>query len=482
MSIHQPGEASALSTATRARMEVGRAVGTLAREHFPGGVSAFTVGVSNEAAAARTLELMNSGAEVIFEATFLAEGMLARADVLVRESDGWHLIEVKSSSEYKPKEHLQDVGYQAVVLEASDVDLVRISVMHLRKGYEWAGGEHDLAKLFALTEVTTDVVEMLDSFALAAKEFESLWSATEYPTANGRPPHFDPGIRPVCRDCPFGGHCFDRAPKDHIFYLNLHHSRVKKLKQQGVELIRDVPADFITDSKERLRYEAFLSGTPQIDAELRARLAEIRFPALLIDFEAARPAVPIVVGTGPYQLLPFQWSCHTLNSPPIGRPISIEEGHTEFLYEGREDPREDFARTLHERLKDGGSILHYSAYERSTIKDLAARGVPYADELESMLERRGLDLEVIVKECYADARFGGRTSIKAVLPVIAPDLSYDGLAIHDGDQAQMEFMRAMEPGCPEETRRKIFNGLREYCKLDTWAMVRLLEGLYAVAS
>jgi hypothetical protein len=37
-------------------------------------------------------------------------------------------------------------------------------------------------------------------------------------------------------------------------------------------------------------------------------------PAFYLDFEAFLPAVPLYVGTKPYQVLPFQWSLHRVDS------------------------------------------------------------------------------------------------------------------------------------------------------------------------
>jgi hypothetical protein len=73
----------------------------------------------------------------------------------------------------------------------------------------------------------------------------------------------------------------------------------------------------------------------------------------------------------------------------------------------------------------------------------------------------------------------GSYSIKAVLPALVPELSYDGLAIADGTAAMIAYLGLQEesdPGKVEATR----NALWEYCKLDTLAMVRILEKLQAM--
>ena len=76
-----------------------------------------------------------------------------------------------------------------------------------------------------------------------------------------------------------------------------------------------------------------------------------------------------------------------------------------------------------------------------------------------------------------DHRFIGSSSIKKVLPVLVPDLSYAELSIHDGETAKREWMDLVLHGKGSETRAKTFEHLRAYCKLDTLAMVRIFDFL-----
>jgi hypothetical protein len=76
--------------------------------------------------------------------------------------------------------------------------------------------------------------------------------------------------------------------------------------------------------------------------------------------------------------------------------------------------------------------------------------------------------------------FNGSASIKKVLPVAAPSLSYDQLDISDGMTAAERWVQVVlrEPGALAETDRdEVFAALREYCQRDTLAMVRVLDHL-----
>jgi len=68
----------------------------------------------------------------------------------------------------------------------------------------------------------------------------------------------------------------------------------------------------------------------------------------------------------------------------------------------------------------------------------------------------------------------GSYSIKAVLPALVPDLSYDGIDAADG----MAAMRSYHEMCSMDdpvTIAELRRGVLKYCRLDTLAMVRILN-------
>ena len=85
------------------------------------------------------------------------------------------------------------------------------------------------------------------------------------------------------------------------------------------------------------------------------------------------------------------------------------------------------------------------------------------------------------KDGYTHPGFAGRTSIKKVLPVMAPELSYERLPVNNGSDAAGVFglMRVGEYAA--DTHAVHRERLLEYCKLDTTAMVRLHEAAMRIA-
>ena len=67
--------------------------------------------------------------------------------------------------------------------------------------------------------------------------------------------------------------------------------------------------------------------------------------------------------------------------------------------------------------------------------------------------------------------------MKAVLPALIPTLTYDGMAVADGQQAGVAWESLVRGGLDQVEREKTRRALLDYCEQDTLAMVRLLEAL-----
>lgn len=90
--------------------------------------------------------------------------------------------------------------------------------------------------------------------------------------------------------------------------------------------------------------------------------------------------------------------------------------------------------------------------------------------------KRLFDLEKAFKGWFYHPEFRGRTSIKVTLPALV-DLSYDGLAIADGDTAVAKYAHMARGKITGDAAGEVRQDLLEYCKRDTLAMVRLHERL-----
>ena len=80
---------------------------------------------------------------------------------------------------------------------------------------------------------------------------------------------------------------------------------------------------------------------------------------------------------------------------------------------------------------------------------------------------------------YYTPEMKGSYSIKLVLPALVPELSYNDLEIKEGGTASNTFL-SMVNGTFVGDVKEIRNQLIEYCELDTYAMVKILEKLLQV--
>ena len=453
----------------QAIFDTGNLVGELARGRFPGGTLIDAAYYEQDGADISTRELLaDASVPALYEAAFSFEGIRTRVDILTRadEREGFNLIEVKSTSRFKEREHLPDVAIQLHVVEGNGVPIRRAYLMHIDTSYVYEGGEHDLTRLFHLEDVTEMARDYLADVVPGklAEMWESLGQAATLDIETGR--HCTSPYR-----CLFYGHCHTDEPEHPIGELPRLSQRIeKRLKGLGIRDIGNIPSDApgLSDVQRRVR-DSVISGKPFVGSDLGERLSGIEFPASFLDFETIAPAVPIFVDTRPYQWIPFQWSLHVQDS----------EGslsHRDYLHEGDDDPRRGFIESLLEAVPDTGSIVVYSNFEEQVLRQLAAEFPRYEAQLAALRERL-VDLLQIVRDCYYHPEFHGSFSIKSVVPVLAPGLSYDELEIPEGRAASATYQRLLTDDVPPPEATKIRQSLLAYCAQDTEAMVRVYEAL-----
>jgi len=149
-----------------------------------------------------------------------------------------------------------------------------------------------------------------------------------------------------------------------------------------------------------------------------------------------------------------------------------------FLDISGNDPSSDFAESLIAVCGITGPVFVYNAgFEGARIKELAERFPKIAKELMAIKERL-VDLHPITKAHYYHPSQQGSWSIKAVLPAVAPDLSYEALTgVQNGGMAMEAYLEAIHADTTAERKDEIEKQLLDYCGLDTFAMVRLWQFL-----
>ena len=118
----------------------------------------------------------------------------------------------------------------------------------------------------------------------------------------------------------------------------------------------------------------------------------------------------------------------------------------------------------------------YSGYEEGRIRALAKALPLFADELLALIPRVFDLLPLVRNHCY-HPEFHGSFSIKTVLPVLIPSMSYEDLEINEGGLASLAYFEIIDSRTALQRRVELRNNLMKYCERDTEAMVRLVQKL-----
>ena len=442
------------------RMEQGLAIGQRARQLFPDGILISTGNLAK--AAAETASFVRAGGPpVLFEATFVVDEYVAKADVLSRVGDTWHLIEVKSSTKFR-NELIEDFAYTLMVTSGAGLRISKASLMLISKDFRLGMGD---SKLFSEHGCTTDVLA-------CQTQLQAWWDVIRDRTSGPTMP--DATLIRACKSCKFFSDCLGKGIDNHIFDIpRLSANKVDALNNQGVFRIEEIPETFeLTAIQARVR-QAVVTGQPWVGPNLKQRLNDVQWPAHYLDFETMMTALPLYVDTPPYTHIPIQYSIHECSA--VGNIYS----HKEYICDPKRDSRWDFAKRLITDLNGEGSVITYSNFEKSRIKELVTLFPDLADKLSRILQRM-IDLEAVIKDNYYHPTFRGSASLKATLPAVVPEMSYASLNINDGDSASAIFAYMAMGRYSDREIERLKKDLLAYCAQDTLAVVKLHERICQV--
>lgn len=450
--------------ALQAVFDQGHEVGALARTYVPGGVLVDARYDDFAGRLAHTRAALDSGARVIYEASFAAEGVFVAADILERNADGWTLIEVKSTSSVKDQ-HVPDAALQAWVLRGAGVPVTRIELMHLNRACVYP----DLSNLFTRFDLTARVEALVPEVPGRVREMLDM-------LAGGLP---DVRIGPHCTEpyeCAFRSRCWAGVPEHHVTNVYFAGRKAWGWIDAGYETLFDLPATIALAPPAERQRRAVLENRRIVEPGIAAALDAFEEPLAVLDFETINPAIPRWPGCSPFAQVPVQFS--------VQRRRGGGWSETGWIATRGEDPRTACADAVLAACEGTGTVLAYNVgFERTCLSHLAAAAPERAAELRELSERLA-DLLPVVRDHVYDVAFGGSFSLKAVLPALVRGDGYASLEIAEGSGAARELARLLiapeppEPGNDARTRKALF----AYCAQDTRAVVDLLDALRGLAS
>lgn len=462
LEIHQR-DAAIWDDSAQARLDEGTRFGELARQLLGGGllIEADHLHV-REALAETAAALARPRAEVpmLFEPAFSHEGVRVRVDALWRGFRGDALIEVKSTTSVKP-EYIWDCAIQTWVARGAGRPVTKVKLALVNRGFVYST-PRDYAGLLLQADITAEVEQLQPEISRIIEELKVV--------AAGPQPVIQTGAHCATPyGCPFLDHCRSgEAPQPEypIDVLPRAGALVERLEQSGYRDIREVPESALSNPLHRLIATATRDRKPYISAELPRLLADIPYPRYYLDFETISFVVPRWLDTRPFQMLPFQFSCHRESA-------SGALDHEAFLDLSGDSPLAAFVEHVLDAVGSVGPILVWNkGFEATRLKELAAMFPGKRAALLRVVDRM-LDLLPIYRTHYYHPDMLGSWSLKAVLPTVAPDLAYDDLEVGDGGEAQSAYLEAIDPETSESRRKELHEQLLAYCERDTYAMVRL---------
>lgn len=467
LQVHRPDLLDVSEEAERGH-QIGYEVAEVARSLFPNGVLIEGEADLQSALDATRRAMQRFPDRPLYEATFQHDNVLVQADLLLPSPAGYRMVEVKPSTCVKPH-HLDDCALQAWVIRQNGLPLSAVELAHINTDFVYQGNG-DYQGLLQHVPLDADIEPLRDSVVQWIGQARRVLQGLEPVTAMGE----------QCGDpveCPFKSHCSTAAtekmpkPEYTLDVLPRMRSALKdELRAQGVFDALRVPEEHLNDVQLRVQ-ECSRTGQMWLSDAAARMLEALPYPRYYLDFETIKLAVPRWANTSPHRTqVPFQWSCHIEDA-------SGELRHTMFLDVTGDDPRRPFAQSLIDVVGETGPILvYFQSFEKGRIAELTALYPDLAERLEAINDRV-IDLLPLTRESYYHPQMRGSWSIKAVLPTIAPDLGYGQIAVSDGTAAQAAYAEIVHPATTAARRELLTKGLREYCTLDTLAMVRLAHFL-----
>lgn len=420
--------ANPLDEASQAIFQTGTNIGVLAQDLFPNGVNAQgDEEWHNMKTVNRTLEFLPFH-DVIYEAAFIYNEVICAIDILVKSNNKYYAFEVKGTTKVK-SQHIEDAALQYYVLSNTGLEIEDFSIVTLNNEYI-RKESLSIKELFNLFSVKDALIDKQDFVSANISKLKKVLNLKAIPNIE------------------MGSHCNNPYGCNFTQYC---------------------------ESLMPVEIEESISLDPSIHVDKSAWMdfsKLLTYPLHFFDFETISYGVPEFENSRPYQPIAFQYSLHTRTSK------RSKTTHQAYLGDGVSDPRLGIVKQMINDLGEIGSIIVWNiSFEKTIISKLAVDFPKYAKKLLAINERL-VDLMIPFRPnqrvVYSEA-FEGSYSLKKVLPIVAPDLSYDVLNIQEGGTASLRYGELKDMS--DEEQMQVRKDLLDYCHLDTLAMVKVLDNI-----
>jgi len=470
LKIHKPEiyYSKGLSSFDQNIIDTGNQIDVLARKLFPGGVL-----VESRDETELTKSLMVEKASVIYQPAFTTDKFIAVTDILVWNptTSVYDLYEVKSSTSSEEggrntEEYIIDIAFQKNVINDLGIVIGICNLIRINKEYV-RNGDINVTEFFLIEDVTEQVNKKLDEIR------EKMDRAFEYLSDDNEPPgHCDCIYKGKNSHCTTSWYSNGDIPEYSVHAIaRINKKKLTELIDGNILSIHDVPTSFKLSDNQRRQVNTAQSGREYIDArKISEFLGTMNFPLSFLDYETYPSAIPRYDGYSPYQQIPFQFSLHVVESH------DGEMTHHDFIYTKGDCPDKYFSEALKTYLPENGSVIVWNQKFEKGINEQIGEHLPHYKRFMEEINNRVVDLMIPFfgkTTIYDHPEFKGSASIKYVLPALVPHLSYKDMHIQEGGTASDTWNRIVSGEYSEEDKAIKIKALKDYCHLDTLAMVEI---------
>jgi len=240
--------------------------------------------------------------------------------------------------------------------------------------------------------------------------------------------------------CDYMDFCWEGFPEYSVYNVTSR-GKLAQLLDQEIEDVKDILDGFVGGQKE-IDIQSYKTSEVHVNKEALADwVADLRYPLYFLDYETINPAIPPCDGMKPYKQYPFQFSLHI--------------------------------------QRDEGSVVVYNRQFEAGVNNKLAEKFRDLRTALFAINGRMIDLLDPFQERWLHhPKQLSSASIKSVLPAFCPEFSYSDLDVSDGGAASRMGAAIIAGKLNDEQLEEVSRGLREYCGLDTLAMVKILEVVF----
>lgn len=447
LDYHEPANEKA--SASRQEMSrVGDELRELARTAFPMGVA--VAAEDPEAAAQQTTELLAKNTPVLFDATFVANGVVAQCDILIvhhnKETDEKlvDLFEIKSGTKVKHR-YVNDLALQASVLEQCDLKMKCAYLLHINPKYSHKEGEeYPPMQLLRSADVTAKVQKQIPNVTRRVKQLR---------LALDNEGVLDLPMGTFCKSpfpCPHLARCTKDAPALPLHQLpELTRQQEIELHKEGIEEMSS-----LDDSREGLtfRQRRTLACMQKKERIVEPFLAEELYgctlPLHFVAIAAITEPLPRFHQQRPWQLAPYAWAVKTIHADGKVETAS-------WASVDRDDPRGPFIKSLTRHIEIGGTIM---CWRSDAIRELRSMLDSVPDEKSSVRALLGfehLDMMQLLDAGVFDPELLSYADFREVVAKLLGDKSGKDHKTLDANYRYEALQKARTPRTRAATREKI---------------------------